>query len=148
MQIYGKTTSNPAHPKSGGFFRWWAGWLKRPQDQAVRALERRLKAGLVVDPDTGCHVWTGGRASKGYGQLRIGVHRLAWELANGPIPEGMQVLHRCDNPRCCNPDHLMLGTQAENMADMRRKGRGRNGYTAEPKAPRRRATTRRRTNLH
>jgi HNH endonuclease len=150
MQILGKTTSAPARPKSGGVFRWWAGWLEsRHHRLAVRELERRLKAGLVVDPDTGCHVWTGAKQGK-YGQLHVGVHRLAWELANGPIPKGMHVLHRCDNSRCCNPDHLFLGTQSENMADLSRKGRARNSYSPKPEAPRRqpRVTARRRKALH
>lgn len=53
----------------------------------------------------------------------VGVHRAAWELANGPVPEGLYVLHRCDRPRCVNVDHLFLGTIADNNADRDRKGR-------------------------
>lgn len=54
-------------------------------------------------------------------------HRLAWEFARGPIPEGQWVLHRCDNPPCCNPSHLFLGTQTENDADRTTKGRSSRG---------------------
>ncbi len=50
-------------------------------------------------------------------------HRVAYELATGPIPEGMVVCHRCDTPACINPDHLFVGTQQDNIADMHRKGR-------------------------
>ncbi len=76
---------------------------------------------------TPCWVWTAGR-SRGYGSLRTGgrtmqTHRVAWELTNGPIPGGMSVLHRCDNPPCCNPAHHFVGTQTENMRDMDAKGR-------------------------
>lgn len=78
-----------------------------------------------------CWIWRGAvTAPMGYGNVKvdgrnIGAHRRAWELAHGPIPEGMFVLHRCDNPPCVNPAHLFLGTHADNMADMKAKGRVR-----------------------
>ena len=84
-------------------------------------------------PDA-CWPWTGSR-DKGYGQIHAGpqpgvarnsrkplkTHRFAYELEFGPIPDGMSVLHRCDNPPCCNPKHLFIGTQADNMHDMDEK---------------------------
>jgi hypothetical protein len=52
-------------------------------------------------------------------------HRMAWEASNGPIPDGMILMHTCDNPPCCNPEHLKLGTRAENNKDRAKKGRGK-----------------------
>lgn len=77
-----------------------------------------------------CIEWTGAINSGGYGNLWYEgkywkAHRLAWAQANGPIPPGMFVLHRCDNPPCVNLEHLFLGTAADNTADMLAKGRSR-----------------------
>jgi hypothetical protein len=81
-----------------------------------------------VDKTDYCWNWTGKFSEKGYGAMRyhgrrILVHRAAWELANGPIPPDLCVLHRCDNPACVRPDHLWLGTRTDNNKDMTAKGR-------------------------
>jgi DNA-binding XRE family transcriptional regulator len=82
----------------------------------------------VRGPDE-CWPWTRG-CVKGYGSIRRdriarGTHRVAWELTYGPILDGLFVLHHCDNRPCCNPAHLFLGTQMDNVNDMVAKGRGR-----------------------
>jgi hypothetical protein len=91
--------------------------------------------------DDGCHRWIGARNIWGYGRLKrggrmYGAHRVAWELMNGPIPDGLFVLHRCDNRGCVNPDHLFLGTQADNLRDMVEKGRHPFVRCAAPKGSR------------
>lgn len=90
------------------------------------------------DPNE-CWPWQGTARDDGYGQLtvdgRIGktvrAHRFSWELHFGPIPQGMDVCHKCDNPPCCNPYHFFLGTDADNMADKVAKGRARGGAPGE-----------------
>lgn len=84
--------------------------------------------GKVKKTPSGCWNWTGGTNGVGYGKLQTGgvkwlTHRLSYSLHIGPIPVGMCVCHRCDNPGCVRPDHLFLGTHQDNMLDKERKGR-------------------------
>lgn len=88
--------------------------------------------GSPVDPCTPvrtdeCWLWKGGLTSKGYGHLRVDgrierAHRVLYEMAVGPIPDGLVVRHDCDTPRCVNPFHLRVGTQAQNMQDAVERG--------------------------
>lgn len=92
----------------------------------IMIIQERIEKRLVIDT-SGCWIWMGG-TSHGYGHIKINgktkkVHRVMWELTNGPIPEGIFVLHTCDIPECANPDHLFLGTHTDNMRDMIKKGR-------------------------
>lgn len=78
-----------------------------------------------------CWLWTGATTPFGHGTIWLGssgegrgyAHRVSWELAHGPIPVDVCVLHHCDTPACVRPEHLFLGTQADNMRDMASKGR-------------------------
>lgn len=92
----------------------------------------RLWRRSTIDPVTQCWVWGGYCMKGGYGRIHDGspgklVHRVSWRKHHGAIPDGMDVLHRCDNPPCWNPDHLFLGDDLINTADKMAKGRHRNG---------------------
>lgn len=90
--------------------------------------ESYLDARSIPVSESGCILWTAGVDDDGYGQAwRNGkncrAHRVAYELANGPIPAGMVVMHKCDVPACINPAHMVVGTNEENTADRTQKGR-------------------------
>lgn len=91
--------------------------------------EERILKNIRVDAN-GCFLWQ--KRTDRYGYLRLGgktikAHRFSYEVFRGPVPKGMSVLHRCDVPSCCNPAHLFLGTQLENMRDCSAKKRIRTG---------------------
>lgn len=95
-------------------------------------LEVRFHGQVGLPDSNGCINWQGSMASHGYGIIgsngrSLYAHRIAYELAKGPIPEGLFVMHACDNPRCVNPDHLSVGTQKDNIADAAAKGRTARG---------------------
>lgn len=94
-------------------------------------LEQKVRSRYKV-VDSGCWEWTGATTRGGYGQVMDGrknlrAHRAAYLLFVGDIPAGMHVCHSCDNPLCINPDHLWLGTDAQNVKDKVMKGRANRG---------------------
>ena len=106
------------------------------------APEVRIQRATQTD-EAGCWNWMLSKDRIGYGRMKVqlgsrerfrftSAHRYAYEVFIGEIPDGMYVLHKCDNRACCNPDHLFLGTQQDNMLDMWRKGRGPRGYKRNP----------------
>lgn len=105
------------------------------RDAAIRVL-----AGRTQVNEAGCHIWQGMKDYNGYGRVyaakrNLSVHRLQYEISNGPIPAtgspdgiGWMVLHKCDVPACCNPEHLYLGTAKQNARDAADRCRIRRGY--------------------
>lgn len=97
----------------------------------IKPLAERFESKYIPEPMSGCWLWTAAVDACGYGQLAMGgtshfalrAHRVAWTIYRGEIPIGLQVLHKCDNPPCVNPDHLFLGTHIDNMLDRDSKGR-------------------------
>lgn len=92
------------------------------------SLQQKIEKWSEFVTESGCRLWTGAIHHSGYGVTSMRgksllAHRAAWELVFGPIPAGMRVCHKCDVPACCNVAHLFLGTDADNQADCKDKGR-------------------------
>lgn len=104
--------------------------IRKNPGKFSETLQQRFEKMFYVTP--GCWEWVGAKSYKGYGQLRwkyklLTASRLSYELYTGPIPEGLIIRHRCDNPSCVNPEHLEVGTYQENSDDMVSRGRHNNG---------------------
>ena len=101
----------------------------------MRPIEERFWEKVDTTDVNGCWPWLAHRTTDGYGRIAVGgvrsetrprmalAHRVAWEFCYGEIPAGLCVLHHCDNPPCCRPDHLWLGTDQDNSDDKMLKGR-------------------------
>ena len=119
-----------------------------PEKPPTREISRRAHAGLAhrlwsrvsgMHSEDACWLWIGATVRGRYGQIRLDpvgneprgkkttTHRAAWLVTFGQIPDSLHVCHRCDNPRCVNPRHLWLGTHAQNLSDMKVKGRSARG---------------------
>lgn len=125
----------------------WHHGAKLAEEHVNKIMESRRRNGSHTGPDPvppkekfwqhvekteTCWNWKNATAGITYGRIydahtrrSILAHRFSWELHYGPVPRGLLVLHKCDNPTCVNPEHLFLGTQSENMSDKVDKGRGR-----------------------
>lgn len=99
------------------------------KSRAINITPAHFYARITVDEQTGCHEFaksskgTGGYSSISYNGKVWRAHRLAYVFKYGPIPDGLYVCHKCDNRKCCNPDHLFLGTHEDNTIDMLKKER-------------------------
>lgn len=111
-----------------------AKFAREPEATTEEIVARAMARVVIAEPTgtdgwraTGCWIWQGA-ARSGYGTIgtkkrSLALHRFMWEVRFGPIPTGLCVLHHCDNRRCCNPDHLFVGTMGDNNRDRDAKGR-------------------------
>jgi hypothetical protein len=97
-----------------------------------QSIKERFESYISMEPNTGCHLWTGATDKDGYGQFMYKgktrakrAHRAAWVLYVGPLPDDIHLLHTCDTRPCVNTLHLKKGDQADNMEDCIKKGRNR-----------------------
>lgn len=112
------------------FPSWQRKYISGHHPTAIRPLADRFWEKVDKRGTNDCWEWQGALDRKGYGEIKAGrsrkivrAHRLAWILEHGECPNDLLVCHQCDNPKCCNPHHLFLGTFQDNLADMRKKGR-------------------------
>ena len=117
---------------SGQPMRFLTGHTSRRSHTLEERFWNKIDKNGPIHPVLGtrCWLWTGAHQTFGHGVIRLKdtkknklVHRLSYEIHYGSIPEGLNILHRCDNPPCCNPEHLFAGTQKDNIQDAIKKGR-------------------------
>lgn len=105
-------------------------WTCQRCAASPRTIESMFLDKIEPEPNSGCWIWIGSRGRQGYGHFWWGgkclkAHRASYMLHVGEIPPGLDIMHRCDNPSCVNPEHLRAATTRENVQDMWAKGRGR-----------------------
>lgn len=114
------------------YYRFQNGLDLTAKTNVEMTIDERIKENIEIDDLTGCWNWLAAKASHGYGTISYNhknhrTHRLSYIIFVGPITDNLSVLHKCDNVACCNPRHLFLGTQKDNIQDMILKGRAKFG---------------------